>query len=121
MSGSTKKELILIPKSENYIQYMIEIIMKLPRTERFSLGNEYKNVMYTMYENIMFINREVDLKERIRILNKVDTYMNIQRSYLRIMCKYNWIDKRRFDYIIGMLSEMGKIVGGLIKYYAQKS
>ena len=35
-----KKELTLIPKSEKYIQYMLEVIMKLPRTEKFSIGNE---------------------------------------------------------------------------------
>lgn len=40
--GEIKKELTLIPKSEAYIQYMLELIMKLPRTEKFSIGNEYK-------------------------------------------------------------------------------
>ena len=35
--GQSKKELILIPKSEKYIQYMLEIIMKLPRTENIVL------------------------------------------------------------------------------------
>ena len=48
-----KKELTLIPKSEKYIQYMLEIIMKLPRTEKFSIGNEYKQSMYKMLENIL--------------------------------------------------------------------
>ena len=38
-------ELALIPKSEKYIQYMIEVIIKLPRTEKFSIGTEFKNSM----------------------------------------------------------------------------
>ena len=39
MSDNTKNELILIPKAENYIQYMLEVILKLPRAEKFNIGN----------------------------------------------------------------------------------
>ena len=38
------KQLILIPKIEDYIEYNLNIIFKLPRTEKFSIGNEYKNL-----------------------------------------------------------------------------
>ena len=37
-----EKILQLIPKSENYIQYMLEILFKIPRTEKFNIGNEFK-------------------------------------------------------------------------------
>ncbi len=30
----TKKELTLIPKSENYIKYILNLILKLPRIEK---------------------------------------------------------------------------------------
>lgn len=44
MDKSTQKnnKLQLIPKTEKYIQYMLQIIFKLPRTEKFSIGTEYK-------------------------------------------------------------------------------
>jgi hypothetical protein len=29
-------ELIIIPKYEKYMQYMIEVIIKMPRTEKFN-------------------------------------------------------------------------------------
>ena len=35
------KQLTLIPKIEDYIEYVLNIITKLPRTEKFSIGNEY--------------------------------------------------------------------------------
>lgn len=34
------KQLILIPKIEDYIEYIVNIIFKLPRTEKFSIGYE---------------------------------------------------------------------------------
>ena len=36
------EELKLIPKCEKYIQYSIEMLNKIPRTEKFNIGNEYK-------------------------------------------------------------------------------
>ena len=36
----SKQELILIPKYEKYMQYMIDVIIKIPRTEKFNIGND---------------------------------------------------------------------------------
>lgn len=48
MSESSLK---LIPKFESYIQYMIEVILKLPRTEKFNIENEFKTLLYETLEN----------------------------------------------------------------------
>ena len=123
----TKKEeenkLLLIPKTEIYMQYIIELVMKLPRTEKFSIGNEYKLSLYKMLENIMYINKmskenKIDV---IMILNKIDSMLNTQRIYLRIMKKYKWIDEKKFNVAMNLIYEIGKILGGLIKYYAKNN
>ena len=58
-----ENKLLLIPKSERYIQYMVEIITKLPRTEKFNIGTEYKQSMYNMLRKILY-------------LSKIDNYTN---------------------------------------------
>ena len=118
--GETKKELMLIPKSEKYIQYMIETIMKLPRTEKYSIGNEYKKSMYKMLENILILSKISDT-ERLNYINKIDAQLNAQRILLRIMYKNKWIDQKKFNYIIEMIYELGKIIGGLLKYYGKNN
>ena len=50
-----ENKLKLIPKAEKYIEYMLQVILKLPRTEKFSIGTEYKLSMYQMLKNIMMI------------------------------------------------------------------
>jgi len=45
----------LIPKLERYIEYMLLVINKLPRTEKFSIGTEHKQSMYEMMRNTMYI------------------------------------------------------------------
>lgn len=114
------EQLKLIPKLEEYIQYMLEIILKIPRTEKFNIGNEYKKSMYSMLENVIYISK-IKEEERINIINKIDAKLNCQRIYLRIMYKNKWIDEKKFKVAISKISEIGKIVGGLIKYYAKNN
>ena len=113
-----KNELLLIPKFEKYMQYMIEVIIKMPRTEKFNIGNEFKNVMYKMLENILYINK-IEKQKRLYYLNLIDAEMNIQRVMLRVMEKNKWINQKKFRVAMKQLYEMGKILGGLIKYYAK--
>ena len=114
-----ENKLKLIPKTENYIQYMLQVIMKLPRVEKFSIGAEYKKSMYEMLEDILIISK-VD-NNVSNYLNKIDAKLNTQRIYLRIMKKERWIDEKKFKVAMEQIYEMGKILGGLIKYYAKNT
>ena len=114
-----ENKLKLIPKAENYIYYMLQIIMKLPRIEKFNIGNEYKISMYKMLESIMMITKLEDNKKILEYLNKIDAKLNTQRIYLRIMKKEKWIDERKFNIVMEQIYEIGKILGGLIKYYVK--
>lgn len=114
------EQLKLIPKLQEYIQYMLEIILKLPRIEKFNIGNEYKNSMYQMLEDTLYISK-IQEKERLNYLNRIDAKLNCQRIYLRIMYKNKWIDDKKFQIAISKVAEIGRIVGGLIKYYAKNN
>lgn len=112
--------LILIPKYEKYMEYMLEIILlQLPRTEKYSIGTEYKNLMYETLRNMMCVEK-VNMNNKLQYLNRIDADLNTQRVLLRIMKKMHWIDEKRFNYIMNtLISEIGMILGGLIKYYAK--
>ena len=118
-----ENKLKLIPKTENYVEYVINMIIKLPRTEKFSIGNEYKLSMYKMLYEIMFLNKMDKGSNNgvIVVLNKIDSYLLVQRIYLRIMLKNKWIDKKKFNVAMGLIYEIGKILGGLIKYYVKNN
>ena len=118
-----ENKLLLIPKSEKYAEYIIDLIIKLSRTEKFSIGNEYKSSLYKMLEKIMYINKmsKVDKSKVIVTLNEIDALLNTQRIYLRIMKKYKWIDEKKFNVAMNLIYEIGKILGGLIKYYAKNN
>ena len=120
MSNKQEQEnkLILIPKAEKYIEYMLQIIFKLPRTEKFSIGTEFKLSLYQMMRNIMIISK-IEKINILGYLNEIDSLLNTQRIYLRIMKKNKWIDEKKFKVAMELIYEIGKILGGLIKYYAK--
>ena len=118
-----ESKLKLIPKAESYVEYIINMIIKILRTEKFSIGSEYKLSLYKMLEEIMYLNKMDKASNNgvIIVLNKIDSYLMVQRIYLRIMVKNKWIDKKKFNVAMGLIYEIGKILGGLIKFYAKNN
>lgn len=121
-----ENKLVLIPKTEKYIEYMLDVMIKLPRTEKFSIGTEYKQSMYQMLSEIMILNKiknksNQEAMKILDILNRIDSQLNTQRIYLRIMKKNRWIDEKKFKIAMELIYEIGKILGGLIKYYAKNN
>ena len=121
MNDKKQKELSLIPKTEQYMEYMLNLIVKLPRTEKFSIGNEYKISMYKMMEKVLYLNKNIYAGNNFEILNEIDVLLNCQKIYLRIMYKNFWIDERKMKIAMEKIYEIGKITGGLLKYYAKNN
>ena len=78
-SKEKENKLILIPKTEKYIEYMLQVIIKLPRTEKFSIGTEYKTSIYKMLEDILIISK-INEKDIMHYLNKIYSYYIITRE-----------------------------------------
>jgi len=110
----SNNELIIIPKIEKYIEYMLTILLKLPRTEKFSIGTEVKTSMYNMLKNTLLATK-IDKNKRLEIYNLVDVEIYFQRICIRIMYNNRWIYDKKYKYSNELLSEIGKILGGLIK------
>ena len=113
-------ELKLIPVYEQYMEYMVQLLIKLPRTEKFSIGTDFKQIMYSALEDIMYINK-LEKEHRLFYLNKIDAKINAQRIMLRVMKKFAWIDIKKFNTAMEKIYEIGKILGGLMKYYAKNN
>ena len=71
-------------------------------------------------ENILIISK-IDSKNIMYYLNRIDASLSLQRIYLRIMKKNRWMDEHKFKVAMEQIYEIGKILGGLIKYYAKNN
>ena len=68
-SQLSSNELIIIPKIEKYIEYMLTVLLKLPRTEKFSIGTEVKQKEREYIE--MHQDKQVDLYFNFKQLNNI--------------------------------------------------
>lgn len=93
---------------------MLTILLKLPRTEKFSIGTEVRTSMYEMLKNILLASK-IDKSKRLQIYNIVDSNIYYQRICIRIMYNQKWIDEKKYKHSNELLAEIGKILGGLIK------
>ena len=110
----SNNELTIIPKVEKYIEYILIILIKLPRTEKFSIGTEIKTSVYNMLKNILLASK-IDKTKRLEIYNVVDAEIYYQRICIRIMYNQKWIDEKKYKHSNELLSEIGRLLGGLIK------
>ena len=78
MEKSKDNRFVIIVKIEKYIEYMLTILLKLPRTEKFSIGTEVKTSMYEMLKNILLASK-IDKSKRLQIYNIVDSNIYYQR------------------------------------------
>ena len=73
------EQLQLISKVQEYIQYMLEILIKLPRIEKFSIGNEYKCSMYKLLEYILYVSK-IEKEKRLEYINKNILYRILKKK-----------------------------------------
>ena len=71
-----------------------------------------------MMEEVIYVSK-LPLEERYTHVIKIDVLVQLQRIYLRLMKNNKWIDERKFKIAIEQLGEIGKINGGLIKFYGK--
>lgn len=105
--------LILIPKTEEYVKYIFQILIKIPRVEKFNIGSEIKTSALQMLEYAHFVNK--DRNEAYTYLNKIDALISYNRSMIRILNEEKSISSKNYETAINKLAELGRIIGGLIK------
>lgn len=105
----------LIPKYETYIEYVLNLLLKLPRVEKFNIGNEYKKDMYDMLHNILCLNNVKDLEIKKNYCYLIDSDISFQRIMIRIMFKQKYVSEKQYMIVINMLAEIGKMLGGYIR------
>lgn len=109
----TSGTLILIPKIEDYIKYTYQMLVKIPRVEKFNISSEIKVSSLRMLEYAHFVNK--DRVSAYSYLNKIDALISYNRSMIRILNEEKSISNKNFEMCITKLAEIGRIIGGLLK------
>lgn len=107
--------LYMLPKIERHIEYILGVILKLPRTEKFNIGQEMKLIAYDTLKNILYLSK-IDNKSRLSIANIIDANISYEKALIRIMYKARYIDNKKYMYMMDELIVLGNMLGAYIKY-----
>ncbi|MBQ8044242.1 MAG: four helix bundle protein [Clostridia bacterium] len=107
--------LYMLPKMERHIEYVLGVVLKLPRTEKFNIGQEIKLVVYDTLKNVLLLSK-ISVSARLSVANVIDANIAYEKALIRIMYKFRYIDNKKYMYMMDELIALGNMLGAYIKY-----
>ena len=112
--------LYMLPKMERHIEYVLGVVLKLPRTEKFNIGQEMKLIVYDTLKNILLLSK-ISVSSRLSVANVIDANISYEKALIRIMYKFRYIDNKKYMYMMDELIGLGNMLGGYIKYLSNSN
>ncbi len=107
------KELPIIQKTYDFIQWYIPILNRIPKNHRYILGNRIINNLYDLLENL--IQARYDKQNRVNKLKAINTQIDILRYQTRLLFDFDLISGQRYQNISQKLNEIGVELGSWLK------
>jgi len=106
--------LALFQKFIDFMDYFEPIVNRFPSYEKNTLCANIQKCMYRIMEKIIITNRS---KNKVAGWYDIDTELEILRAYVRRSRKRGskYLSIRSYETAVKNLSEVGRILGGLIK------
>lgn len=112
---TTPNPLAIYNKYLDLVYYTNDIVRKYPKSEKFALVNEIKVAMYGGLKSILFAQKEFNKTARIRHLNDLDVHLNLQKLYLRLSYRYQYISVKNYETWSAKITDICNMLGAWIK------
>lgn len=105
-------------KAEQFIERDVYPLLKnFPQAEKFSLSQEIKQTCYRLVRASVMANNLRVTRKRLEWLDEADA----EKTYLLVLFgiakTQKYITQKKLHELQGKLDEMGRIIGGLQKYF----
>lgn len=108
-------KLLVYEKFTNLIYYSKNLLKKYPKSERFDLCADIKNIQYETLKYIIYAWKEFSNKNKLEYLRKIDVNLLVLKSLVHISYKEQYITQKNFMVWGEKISEIGKLIGGWMK------
>lgn len=88
-----------------------ELLNKLPRLVRYSLGIKIDN-LFTDCLELALLATYASRTEKLNIIQKLSTKLDLLKFFIKVLWELKMIDNKQFTIISAPLSATGKMVGG---------
>ncbi len=110
--GATTRDFILWQKAEDFIDWIFPILDRFPKHEKFALTTQIKNKCYGILEEIVRTNKS---RNKVPGLYEIDTQLELLQWLIRHSHKRKYLSHKSYEYASKKVSELGRIIGGLLK------
>ena len=112
----SSQELPIIQRIYDLILWYVPCLNKMPRDSKFLLGDRIQGTLYSLLEKAISARYH---KDKEMILTDMDTQMDILRYQTRLCRDFQLLDIRRYEYVSGLIEEIGAQLGGWKRYHKQ--
>lgn len=106
-------KLILSQKIYDFLLYIYPVIAGFPKYEKFTLQTQIKNCIIDLARIILKANKSTTKKS---LLYEADVLLEELRLLIRLAHDLRYINPHRYETICKKISEIGSLLGGLIKF-----
>ena len=112
-------KLIALEQTEEMLEYLHPVLQKYPKTGR-TLAIRTENAAYKLYESLITMNMQRELRYRLKFLDQADIDLKILFHLVRLGSRFEFMQgKKNYAILSEHLVTIGKLIGGLIKAYRQ--
>lgn len=119
ISSNKNIDLPIIHKLIETYKIWQEFLPHFPKTSRYSLGAKIDTAFLETIE-LIFGSCSMVAKEKLPLLNKSSTKLDLLKFLLRIAWEIKSLDNKKFILISERLDEIGKMLGGWINHLKEK-
>lgn len=101
-------------KWEAMAEYTYVMLRHIPKTERFTLGAEIRNSIWLGLR--LIITGNMAKKNKMQYLTKLDSELEVLKALIRTAHGLKLIPNKKYEELSKYLVELGKMLGGWMKY-----
>ena len=113
------KELTIIQKTHDFILWYVPILKKLPREDKFTLGDRMINQLLDILEGLIEARFWPNKVEKLEKLQKINIKLEVLRHQTRFLLEYHHMSTDRYEYVSKLTNDIGVELGGWIKQQTQ--
>ena len=105
-------DLPIIQRTYDLIKWYVPLVNKFPRDFKFMLGDRVQGTLYELLEGLI---RARYRREKLEILETLNAELDVLRYQTRLCHDFHLFDVRRYEYVSGLMNEIGESLGGWIR------
>ncbi len=108
----SQEELPVIQKMYDLILWYVPVLSRLPREQKFTLGDRITNGLYETLEELILCRFAAEKQARLQYING---QLDVLRYQTRLLRDFKLMEGQRYAHVAKLINEVGGSVGGWLK------